>query len=125
VTVTYWMNRLQDLPTRRDIFVSLNPAVPPRDETVIAELTYEHPVFDAGAIAAQARIGEIQGRDRLWFAGAWLGYGFHEDGLRSAVAVAEGLGVSPPWLAAPVAAQVPGASVPGGVPGSVTGAVAS
>jgi hypothetical protein len=65
---------------------------------VIAELAYDHPVLDAGAIAAQARIGEIQGRDRLWFAGAYLGYGFHEDGLRSAVAVAEGLGVPVPWL---------------------------
>jgi predicted NAD/FAD-binding protein len=98
VTVTYWMNRLQDLPTDRDIFVSLNPIEPPRPETVIAELAYDHPVFDSAALAAQGRIAEIQGRERLWFAGAYLGYGFHEDGLRSAVAVAEGLGVSVPWM---------------------------
>lgn len=107
VTVTYWMNRLQDLPTDRDIFVSLNPTRPPRPGSVIAELAYDHPVLDAGAIAAQARIGEIQGRDRLWFAGAYLGYGFHEDGLRSAVAVAEGLGVSVPWLQGADAPAVP------------------
>lgn len=97
VTVTYWMNSLQDLPTERDIFVSLNPVQPPRPETVLAEIDYDHPVFDARAIAAQGRIGEIQGRDRLWFAGAYLGYGFHEDGLRSAVEVAASLGVSVPW----------------------------
>ncbi len=97
VTVTYWMNRLQDLPTGRDIFVSLNPVRPPRDESVIAALTYDHPVFDARAIAAQRRMGEIQGRDRIWFAGAYLGYGFHEDGLRSALEVAAALGVVAPW----------------------------
>jgi predicted NAD/FAD-binding protein len=97
VTVTYWMNRLQNLPTSRHIFVSLNPVRPPRDEAVIAELTYEHPVFDARAIAAQGRLAEIQGVDRLWFAGAYLGYGFHEDGLRSALEVARSLGVEAPW----------------------------
>jgi predicted NAD/FAD-binding protein len=109
VTVTYWMNRLQDLPTGRDIFVSLNPVRPPRDESVIAALTYDHPVFDARAIAAQQRMGEIQGRDRLWFAGAYLGYGFHEDGLRSALDVAAALGVSAPWVHSPAASPaVPG-----------------
>ncbi len=97
VTLTYWMNSLQDLPPGRDIFVSLNPPRPPRSDKVIAEIGYEHPIFDAAAIAAQQRIGEIQGRDRLWFAGAYLGYGFHEDGLRSAVEVAAALGVPAPW----------------------------
>jgi predicted NAD/FAD-binding protein len=98
VTVTYWMNSLQDLPRDRDIFVSLNPRLPPRPETVLESLTYDHPMFDRGAIAAQQRIAEIQGRDRLWFSGAWLGYGFHEDGLRAAVEVARGFGVQPPWV---------------------------
>ena len=106
VTLTYWMNNLQELPTERHIFVSLNPVQPPRRDSVIAEISYEHPVFDSGAIAAQRRVGEIQGRDRLWFAGAYLGYGFHEDGLRSAVEVAASLGVSAPW-AGPRAAPKP------------------
>ncbi|MBK1645962.1 NAD/FAD-binding protein [Thiocapsa imhoffii] len=97
VTVTYWMNSLQDLPRDPDVFVSLNPRRPPRRETILAELTYEHPMFDRAAGEAQQRIGEIQGRDRLWFSGAYLGYGFHEDGLRAAVSVAEGFGVRPPW----------------------------
>jgi predicted NAD/FAD-binding protein len=99
VTVTYWMNGLQDLPEDRDVFVSLNPLTPPRPETVLREIEYRHPVFDCSVMAAQARMGEIQGRDRLWFAGAWLGYGFHEDGLRAAVDVAGGLGVRVPWPA--------------------------
>jgi predicted NAD/FAD-binding protein len=97
VTVTYWMNSLQDLPRDRDVFVSLNPHAPPRADAVLAELTYEHPMFDARAGESQQRIGEIQGKDRLWFSGAYLGYGFHEDGLRAAVEVARGFDVRPPW----------------------------
>jgi predicted NAD/FAD-binding protein len=97
VTLTYWMNSLQDLPKDDDVFVSLNPAQPPRAELVIAQMDYRHPVFDATAVAAQGRIGEIQGQSGLWFSGAWLGYGFHEDGLRAAVAVAAALGVPLPW----------------------------
>jgi predicted NAD/FAD-binding protein len=93
VSVTYWMNRLQGIESERSYLVSLNPLSPPREDRVIAEMAYEHPVFDLEAMAAQAQLPSIQGRDRLWFCGAWTGYGFHEDGLRSAVAVAEGLGV--------------------------------
>lgn len=97
VTVTYWMNSLQKLPAGRDIFVSLNPLETPSAERVISEFDYDHPMFDPSALAAQRRMAEIQGRDRLWFSGAWMGYGFHEDGLRAAVEVAAGLGVQPPW----------------------------
>lgn len=97
VMLTYWMNQLQDLPPGREVFVSLNPPHPPSPEHLIAELSYDHPMFDAAAIAAQQRLGEIQGRDRIWFSGAWMGHGFHEDGLRAAVEVAHGLGVEPPW----------------------------
>ena len=100
VTVTYWMNSLQDLPPDQDCFVSLNPVEPPRADRVIARMEYDHPVFDTAAIAAQGRMHEIQGRSRLWFSGAWLGFGFHEDGLRAAVDVAGGLGVSVPWATA-------------------------
>ena len=62
-----------------------------------AEFTYAHPLFDGPAIAAQARLHEIQGVDRLWFCGAWGGYGFHEDGLRSGMQVAAALGCQAPW----------------------------
>ncbi|HYN77740.1 MAG TPA: FAD-dependent oxidoreductase, partial [Lamprocystis sp. (in: g-proteobacteria)] len=100
VTVTYWMNGLQNLPKDQDCFVSLNPVEPPRADRVIAQMDYQHPVFDAAAIAAQGRMHEIQGRSRLWFSGAWLGFGFHEDGLRAAVEVAGALGVTVPWALA-------------------------
>ncbi|HYD98645.1 MAG TPA: FAD-dependent oxidoreductase [Alphaproteobacteria bacterium] len=98
VSLTYWMNRLQGIPDSEPLFVSLNPLVEPRPETVIAAYDYDHPLFDTGAILAQKQIGEIQGRNRLWFCGAHLGYGFHEDGLSSGLAVAEALGgIKRPW----------------------------
>ncbi|MGF1643076.1 MAG: NAD(P)/FAD-dependent oxidoreductase [Thiotrichales bacterium] len=98
VTVTYWMNALQALDTTDNYFVSLNPPVPPRADLVEAVMTYEHPVLDAGALRAQLEMGRLQGRANTWFAGAWTGYGFHEDGLRSGLEVAHALGgVSPPW----------------------------
>lgn len=100
VSVTYWMNRLQGLDGQQDYLVSLNPLTPPRADRVIARMAYDHPVFDQGAVAAQRELPLIQGRGRLWFCGAWSGYGFHEDGLRSAVAVAEALGLHDHPLAA-------------------------
>jgi predicted NAD/FAD-binding protein len=121
VTVTYWMNSLQDLPKDRDVFVRLNPLTPPRPETGLGAIEYRHPVFDGATMAAQARIGEIQGRDRLWFAGAWLGYGFHEDGLRAAVDVAGGFGVRVPWPGsrADTRPRAEPTSVPSALPGPV------
>jgi predicted NAD/FAD-binding protein len=89
LAVTYWMNSLQRLKTDTDCFVTLNPFAPPRSDTVIAEFEYDHPVFDRAAIRAQGDIWSIQGRGGVWFAGAWLGYGFHEDGLQAGLAVAE------------------------------------
>lgn len=97
VSVTYWMNSLQRLATPHDYFVSLNPLVEPRDETVVAEFEYAHPVFTTAALDAQKQLHRIQGRSRSWFAGAWTGYGFHEDGMRSGVEVAQGLGARLPW----------------------------
>ena len=98
VSVTYWMNRLQALPSGRDYFVSLNPLTEPARESVILDTVYAHPVFDHAAMLAQSRLHEIQGQDRIWFCGAWTGYGFHEDGLRSAVQVVQGMGHPIPWL---------------------------
>jgi predicted NAD/FAD-binding protein len=101
VSVSYWMNRLQGLPGDRQFFVSLNPLREPDPAKVIAEITYHHPVFDSGAMRAQGLLGQLQGRDRLWFCGSYAGYGFHEDALASAIAVARGLGVEAPWAADP------------------------
>jgi predicted NAD/FAD-binding protein len=85
------------------VVVSLNPLAEPRPDTVIAEFDYEHPVFDAAAVRAQARLPHVQGRNGVWFAGAWTGYGFHEDGLKSGLVVAESLrarGLRPRRIAA-------------------------
>ena len=68
VAVTYWMNRLQGIDPACPLFVSLNPLADPAPGTEIARFDYRHPVFDQGTLAAQARLQEIQGRDRLWFA---------------------------------------------------------
>lgn len=94
--VTYWMNNLQNLATPDPLFVTLNgPLADPA--LVIAEYDYDHPQFDTAALAAQRRIGRIQGRGGVWHAGAWLGYGFHEDGLTSGVKAALVLGGRVPW----------------------------
>lgn len=97
VCVTYWMNRLQGIDSALPLFVSLNPTIEPREELTFGEWSYAHPQFDAAALTAQARLGEIQGMRNTWFAGAWTGYGFHEDGLRSGLDAAEALGATIPW----------------------------
>lgn len=99
-SVTYWMNRLQNIDEAVPLFVSLNPIGEPADGTVLAEFDYDHPQFDAAAIAAQGKLGAIQGRNGVWFCGSYCGYGFHEDGLASGLAVAEALGCPRPWTVA-------------------------
>ena len=95
--VTYWMNRLQGIDGP-DLFVSLNPLTEPDPKTVLRDQTYEHPVFDAAAVAAQKDLWSLQGVRRTWYCGAWFGWGFHEDGLQAGLAVAEHLGgVRRPW----------------------------
>jgi predicted NAD/FAD-binding protein len=89
VSVTYWLNRLQPVPFRTPVLVSLNPLSEPAPEKTIAVFDYEHPVFDTRATLAQRRLSELQGRRSTWFAGAWTGYGFHEDGLRSGLEAAQ------------------------------------
>jgi predicted NAD/FAD-binding protein len=91
VCLHYLLNRLQPLPFEQSVVVSLNPLREPRPETVLAEYDYAHPVFDQAVISAQAALPTIQGQRHLWFAGAWTGYGFHEDGLKSGLAVASSL----------------------------------
>ena len=91
VCVHYLLNQLQPLPFATPVIVSLNPLDEPDPSTVLASFDYAHPVFDAGAVAAQARLATFQGARNTWFAGAWTGYGFHEDGLKSGMAVAAAL----------------------------------
>jgi predicted NAD/FAD-binding protein len=97
VGVSYLINKLQPLPFATPVVVTLNPPVEPAPDEVIAEFDYDHPVFDLGAIEAQRSLASIQGRRGLWFCGAWTGYGFHEDGLKAGLAVANGLGEFAPW----------------------------
>ena len=95
--LTYWMNRLQSIEEKYPLYETLNPHIEPDPALVHGTFLYEHPIFDEEAIAAQSRLAEIQGRDHLFFAGAWTGYGFHEDGLKSAIAIAKTLGATIPW----------------------------
>ncbi|BAO90374.1 NAD(P)/FAD-dependent oxidoreductase [Caballeronia cordobensis] len=95
--VSYLLNRLQPLPVSTPVVVTLNPLVPPAAELEYRRFEYEHPVFDQLAIDAQARLPALQGRRRTWFVGAWTGYGFHEDGLKSALRVAADFGCAPAW----------------------------
>lgn len=96
--VTYWMNRLQSLKDAQDLFVTLKPTQPIAPDSVIKSEVYEHPLFDAGAIAAQREIWSLQGVHRTWFCGSYFGHGFHEDALQAGLAVAEQLGgVRRPW----------------------------
>jgi predicted NAD/FAD-binding protein len=99
--VTYWMTRLQSLEGAPDLFVTLNPNKEIAADRLIKTEIYDHPLFDAGAIAAQQEIWDIQGARRTWFCGSYLGHGFHEDALQSGLAVAEQLGgVRRPWQVA-------------------------
>ncbi len=95
--VSYWMNRLQPLPAQRPLFVTLNPLTAPDAGLTHGRFDYEHPVFTRATATAQARSAEIQGVRRTWFCGAWLGHGFHEDGLQSGLWVAGRLGAPRPW----------------------------
>src|ERR1700716_997682 len=101
VAVTYWMNALQGIDDDKPLFVSLNPPFPPAEELTFGKYLWDHPQYNAAAFAAQKRLGEIQGKRHTWFCGAWTGYGFHEDGLRSGLAVAEALGATVPWREPP------------------------
>jgi predicted NAD/FAD-binding protein len=116
--VSYWMNQLQDLGDAPPLFVTLNPLREPAPGTVLLEQVYEHPVFDARAMAAQRLLGRLQGQQRTWFCGAYFGAGFHEDGLQAGLAVAEALGgVRRPWTVAQPSGRIawqPG--LPGAAP---------
>jgi len=86
-SVTYWMNRLQNLDTPEQLFLTLNPVREPR--RIWGSWIYDHPMFDTAAIDAQPELASLQGDDRVWYAGAYFRYGFHEDGIMAGYAAAE------------------------------------
>ena len=91
IDLTYWMNSLQNIPQDDPLFVTLNPNRPIREDLIHDVVTFRHPVFDAGAIAAQGQIAAMNGQLGTWFCGAWMRHGFHEDGMASAVAVVQAM----------------------------------
>ncbi|GIX37763.1 MAG: dehydrogenase [Silanimonas sp.] len=93
-SVSYCMNLLQGLDSPEPFVVTLNRSAAIDPSRVLARMVYHHPVYTHASVAAQARVGEINGRRHTWFAGAWQGFGFHEDGMRAGVAAAAGLGVA-------------------------------
>ena len=91
VCLHYLLNKLQPLPFTQPLVESMNPVRAIDPSKVIQQFDYSHPVFDLAAIRAQQRLPELQGQQRTWYCGAWTGYGFHEDGLKSGLAVAQSL----------------------------------
>ncbi len=92
-TVSYCMNLLQGIASPEPFIVTLNRSAAINPEKILRRMQYHHPVYSHASVAAQLRKAEIQGRNRTWFAGAYWGWGFHEDGMRSAVEVASALGI--------------------------------
>lgn len=104
IGVTYWMNRLQNIPETDPLFVTLNPARPIDERLIYDQATFRHPVFDHTALRAQRALTGLQGQNNTWFAGAYTRYGFHEDGFLSAVNIARALDTQPQGRKAPQAA---------------------
>ncbi len=97
-SVTYWMNALQPLQTKTNLFVSINARKPPAAHLIEQEINYTHPIFTTQTRKAQKDLWTLQGQNRTWYCGAHFGAGFHEDGLQAGLAVAEQLGgYSRPW----------------------------
>ena len=91
IGVSYWMNSLQPIPQDDPLFVSLNMTTRIREEHIHDQVRFDHPVYDAGALAAQTEVARMNGTNRTWFCGAWMKYGFHEDGLSSGHDVAQAI----------------------------------
>nr|MCH9798645.1 amine oxidase [Betaproteobacteria bacterium] len=97
VSLSYWMNNLQSLDTKVPVIITLNPARRPKENLIMDEHSFSHPIFDYNAIVSQDKLDRIQGKRNYWFCGAYQRYGFHEDGLLSAVNVVKLLGGTIPW----------------------------
>ena len=97
ISVTYWMNKLQNINKKTPLFLSLNPVNLPNEGSILKVIDYEHPIFDSKSITALKFLDEIQGLNNTWYCGAWSGNGFHEDGLNSSLKVANKLGIKALW----------------------------
>lgn len=98
VSLSYWMNRLQNIDSETQYMVTLNPETPPSDESILRTQVYKHPVFTSQTWKAQQALWTLQGQNRTWFCGSYFGSGFHEDAVQSGFAVGEHLGgVERPW----------------------------
>ncbi|HHC74981.1 MAG TPA: NAD/FAD-binding protein [Thiothrix sp.] len=97
MTASYWMNQLQQLNTTTDYFVTLNPYQLPKDDHIIREIHYQHPIFTQAAMDAQQQMPTLQGQQQTWFCGSYLGYGFHEDAVHAALTVCLDFNVQPAW----------------------------
>ena len=89
--VTYWLNKLQNLKTEKDYFLTLNPIKDIDSKKIIKKIEFTHPFYDIKTIEAQKYLTKLQGVNNSWFCGSYFGYGFHEDGLKSAISVANKL----------------------------------
>lgn len=98
LSLTYWMNRLQNIDPSTPLFVTLNPGDREINGPIHSDVIFKHPLFDRSALEAQQRLNRIQGQSGVWFCGSYFGHGFHEDGLQSGLTVAAALGSPPAWF---------------------------
>ena len=98
LSITYWMNELQGINSPKPILLSLNPKILPNPDLIYGQYSYSHPILDNNAINIQKKLSSIQGKNNLWFCGAWTGFGFHEDGVKSAVEIANSHNIYLPWF---------------------------
>lgn len=94
--LTYWMNLLQNIPSKNNYFVTINPSIEPK--SIIDSTVFEHPTFSFNTLKAQKNLLDIQGTNNTYYCGSYFGYGFHEDGIQSSVYIAKLLDVKIPWL---------------------------
>ena len=98
LSITYWMNELQGINSPKPILLSPNPKILPNPDLIYSQYSYSHPILDNNAINIQKKLSSIQGKNNLWFCGAWTGFGFHEDGVKSAVEIANSHNIHLPWF---------------------------
>ena len=87
--VTYWLNKLQNIKTKNNYFLTLNPIIPIEDKKIIKKVKFSHPFYDLETIKSQKHLMELQGTNNTWFCGSYFGYGFHEDGLKSTLNIVD------------------------------------
>ncbi len=89
--LTYWLNKLQNLKTKKNYFLTLNPIYKIENNKILKKVNFTHPFYDEKTIKTQKNLAELQGINNSWFCGSYFGYGFHEDGLKSAIDVSNKL----------------------------------